>query len=201
MSSCSEFRARARQKLGNNIFGNTWLLALVVCLIASAILSIANVVPVIGSLLVAGPISFGLAYIFLALARGKESIDILDLFKGFTGTDIVRLFLLGLIQAILIMLWSLLFIIPGIIKACAYSQAFNLAVDHPDWDWKQCLDESQKMMKGYKWKYFCLNLSFIGWIIVGAILCGIGTLWVTPYMQAACTEFYLELVGQPTVEG
>ena len=73
--------------------------------------------------------------------------------------------------------------------------------DHPDWDWKQCIDESRRMMNGCKWKLFVLDLSFLGWYILGALCCGIGVLWVDPYRRAARAEFYVELTAQPAVEG
>ena len=90
-------------------------------------------------------------------------------------------------------LWSLLFIIPGIIKSYSYSMAVYIKVDHPDYDWKQCIDESQRMMQGHKWELFVLDLSFIGWLFVGACCCGVGTLWVNAYMAAAHSQFYENL--------
>jgi len=198
MSSRPELRARARAKLGGRIFANNWLYALLAVFIASAIISAVAAF----SILLIGPFSFGLAAIFLQLARGeKEEIDLADLFKSFNAEDFVRLLLLGLIQTLFIALWSLLFLIPGIVKYYSYSQAINLAYDHPDWDWKQCIDESRRMMNGYKWKLFVLDLSFLGWYILGALCCGIGVLWVDPYRQAARAEFYVELTAQPAVEG
>ncbi|MBO6019888.1 MAG: DUF975 family protein [Clostridia bacterium] len=108
--------------------------------------------------------------------------------------------LLGLLQYIFIFLWSLLFIIPGIVKMYSYSMSYYLAINHPDWDWKQCIDESRRIMDGNKWKLFVLDLSFIGWYIVGMLACGIGVLWVYPYNEAARAEFYQELTGGVVVE-
>ena len=194
-----ELRARAREKLGGNIFAANWLMALLSILIVSAITSAVSFTA-IGSLIIAGPLSFGIAVIFLSLARGKQSIDLLDLFKGFTDGGFVRLLLLGLLESIFIVLWSLLFVIPGIVKAYSYSMSFNLAVDHPDWDWKKCIDESRRIMNGNKMKLFLLDLSFLGWYIVGMLACGIGVLWVDPYRMAARAEFYQELCGGVVIE-
>ena len=199
MSSRPELRAKARQKLGGGIFATNWLLALLAIVIVSAIMSAVSFTG-IGVLILTGPLSFGLAAFFLSLARGKEQGDLADLFKGFTEGGFVRLLLLGLLEGVFIFLWTLLFIIPGIVKSYSYSQAIYLAHDHPDWDWKQCIDESRRIMNGYKWKLFVLDLSFIGWYIVGMLACGIGVLWVDPYRQAARTEFYEELT-RATVEG
>lgn len=186
-----EIKEKSKKQLGNNIFGNTWLLALVACLVVSAIIAAVSSFTVgIVAVLISGPLSFGISTIFLGLARKEDGkIDLKDLFKGFTD-DLGGTLLLGLMSEIFIFLWSLLFVIPGIVKTYAYSIAFYIKVDHPEYDWKACLDESQKMMKGHKWALFVQDLSFIGWFIVGSLCLGIGTLWVTPYYTAARTNFY-----------
>ena len=65
--------------------------------------------------------------------------------------------------------------------------------DDPTKEWKQCLDESQAMMKGNKWQLFCLDFSFIGWMLLGALCCGVGVLFVYPYQLAARANFYMAL--------
>ena len=157
MSSRPELRAKARQRLGGGIFSTNWLLALLAIVIVSAIMSAVGFTG-IGPLILVGPLYFGLAAFFLSLARGKEQGDLADLFKGFTDGGFVRLLLLGLLQKVFILLWTLLFFIPGIVKRYSYSQAIFLAYDHPDWDWKQCIDESRRIMNGHKWQLFVLDL-------------------------------------------
>ncbi len=68
--------------------------------------------------------------------------------------------------------------------------------DDPSKDWKQCLDESKEMMDGHKGQLFGLHLSFIGWMLLGILGLGIGELFVTPYMNQATANFYLELKKQ-----
>ncbi len=189
--TCSEIRAKARENLGNNIFGNTWLYALLVCLIASAI-SGALSFTFIGSILFIGPLSVGLYSIFTSLARGAKEVKIEDGFSGFTN-NIGDNMLLGLLMNLFIALWSFLFVIPGIVKYYSYSMSYFIKNDHPEYNWQQCIDESRRIMDGNKGKLFLLELSFIGWIIVGALCFGIGTLWVTPYMNAARAVFYEEI--------
>ena len=189
-----EIKERSKQQLGKNIFGTTWLMALVVCLIESAIIGaaagISSFIGGVAALIITGPLAFGVAFIFLNLVRKNDGkIEIKDLFKGFTD-DFGGNLLLGLLQSLFIFLWSLLFIIPGIVKSYAYAMAFYIKNDHPDYDWKACLNESQKMMKGHKMDLFVLDLSFIGWYIVGSLCFGIGTLWVAPYHLTARTNFY-----------
>ena len=187
MISNSELRARARDTLGSEIFGEKWLFALLVCLIYSAITSISAM----ASVIVLGPLSVGLSGVFLSAVRKKEKVSIENMFLGFK--DFTSTFLLGLMVTLFTLLWSLLFIIPGIVKAYSYSMAFYIKNDHPEYDFEQCINESKRMMNGYKGKLFSLHISFIGWLIVGALCLGVGTLWVYPYIQMATTEFYNEL--------
>lgn len=162
-----QMKAMAKAQLGNQIFGNTWLIAVGVITIQTAISYFVNAIPVAGqvaSLLVMGPIAYGVASMFLKQTRTGEKMDIGDIFNGFKD-DFSNTFLIGLMTMIFTVLWSLLFIIPGIIKSYSYSMAVYIKVDHPDYDWKQCIDESQRMMQGHKWELFVLDLSFIGWLL------------------------------------
>lgn len=122
------------------------------------------------TLLVSGPFAYGLAIFFLALFRRQQS-EIQQVFEGFEQFGKT----LGLFFYILlfVILWSLLFIIPGIIAGIRYSQAFYIMVDHPEYSISQCVDESKMRMQGNKGKYFILNLSFIGWSLLFSIPTGI----------------------------
>ena len=164
---------------------------MVVVLIADAIQGALSFT-FIGFIIMAGPLEYGLARIMTATARGKGDVDIADIFVGFkedAGSTIV----LGLLKYIFICLWSILFVIPGIIASYAYSMSAFIQQDSPNKDWKYCIDESKKIMKGNKWKLFVLDLSFIGWYIVGALCFGVGVIFVMPYHKQARANFYLEL--------
>lgn len=190
-----QIKAMARAQLGNQIFGNTWLIAVVAVVIQMAIAYLVNAIPGVGqivSLLLAGPVSYGVASMFLKQTRTGEKMDIGDIFNGFRE-DFSNTFLIGLMTTIFTMLWSLLFVIPGIVKSLSYSMAMYIKVDHPEYDWKQCIDESQRMMQGHKGELFMLDLSFLGWLIVGALCAGVGEFWVNAYMQAAHSQFYENL--------
>lgn len=200
MSSRSEIRARARKALGGNIFATTWLLILVAGLIVNAIMGVVSFTYV-GPLILTGPLSYGLIKVILKAVREQDSkVELGDLFKGFTE-DFVGNFLTGLLVTLFTFLWSLLFVIPGIVKGYSYSMALYIKTDHPEYTAKQCIDESRKMMNGHKMELFLLQLSFIGWMFVGALCLGVGTLWVNAYMQTATACFYEELKNQPVVEG
>lgn len=186
----AEMKARAKEQLGGGIFTSKWMMGLLAVLITGAITSVASaIIPYVGSFIITGPMTYGITYVFLKQARDNEAINLGDLFKAF-NSDFVQYLLLGLMISIFTALWSLLFVIPGIIKAYSYSMAYYIKVDHPEWGWKECIDESRRIMDGHKMELFVLHLSFIGWAIVGALLCGIGELWVVPYMNATQAQFY-----------
>lgn len=190
-----ELKQRARTQLGGGIFKNEWLVALAVCFIVSALLSAASgVLPGIGGLLISGPLTYGMQYAFLKQARDGQPMQIKDVFRGFTD-DFGGTLLIGLLTALFTALWSLLFVIPGIVKFYAYSQAMYVKADYPDYDWKACVDASIQLMNGHKMDLFILDLSFIGWYILGALCLGVGTLWVVPYHIAARTWFYGEVTN------
>ena len=192
MISNKQIRANARTVLGGNIFAGNWLLALVIGLIHTFGLKLLDNFAGIGSLLLMSFLTYGYACVFLPIIRAKkEKVEIPAYFGG--TEQIGGLVVLSLMTNLFVFLWSLLFIIPGFVKAYAYSMAPYIKYDHPEYGWKRCLDESQAMMKGYKWKLFCLNLSFIGWNIVGMLCFMVGMYWVLPYTKAAQVCFYEEL--------
>ena len=202
-----DIRAKARDTLEHRLFGNVWIMMIIVALIYGAIVglpgSIGGLLPgkakyaigwifSIASIIIAGPMEYGLARLVLKVERGDKKIDFKDLFVGFKE-DFQNAIFLGFLRDLFIFLWCLLFIIPGIIKAYAYSMAFYIQQDDKDKDWRRCLDLSNEMMRGYKGKLFLLDLSFIGWYIVGLLCLGVGVLWVTPYHTMARAHFYDEL--------
>ena len=101
-----------------------------------------------------------------------------------------------LLQTLYILLWSLLFIIPGIIATYSYSMTGYILADNPDMTADEAIARSKQMMDGNRWRLFCLQISFIGWSILSSLLTfGIGDLWLTPYRQAASAVFYREISG------
>jgi uncharacterized membrane protein len=84
----------------------------------------------------------------------------------------------------------MLCLVPAIRASIAYSQIFFILSDNPDVGAIEAIDLSKKMMDGYKWKYVCLGARFIGWICLSMLTCGIGLLWVAPYVMASYAHFY-----------
>lgn len=91
------------------------------------------------------------------------------------------------------MLWSILFIIPGIIASYSYAMTSFVLADNPEMSANEAIRESKRLMKGNKWKFFCLQLSFIGLMIIGALTLGIGLIWIIPYQQATYAAFYRDI--------
>jgi uncharacterized membrane protein len=179
--------ARAQLKGG-------WLLAVGVCLIFGMIISISGFV-VVGPFIIGGPLLFDLVGFFLNKARGQQA-EIENLFDGFKR--FVSSLLLYVFQSLFVCLWSLLFIVPGIIKSFSYSMAFYILRDNPETSAMDAITQSRKMMYGYKWRLFLLYFSFIGWCLLCLFTFGIGYLWLIPYVQQSVANFYEELKKQQT---
>ncbi len=190
--SNSEIRAKAREALGGNIFGKTWLLSLVAVAVASLVINLASQISCgIGTFLISGPIYVGVHIAFLRLVRRERDMQIGSIFEG--CNDFGSNLMVGVMYTLIVSLWTMLFIIPGIVKSYSYALVYYIKADHPEYGWRECLDESAKMMNGNRMRLFKLNISFIGWMLLATLACGIGTLWVSPYMQASTAVFYEEL--------
>lgn len=113
-----------------------------------------------------GPATVGFASYALAVVRQYEPSPLLT-FSGFEKA--LRSFSLGFQMWIRILLWTMLFIIPGLIAAYRYSMAPYIAIDRPDLSPGQCIEESKRLMNGNKGRLFCIQFSFIGWILLASI--------------------------------
>lgn len=99
------------------------------------------------------------------------------------------------LQGLYVFLWSLLFIIPGIIAGYSYAMTGYILAEHPELTASEAIERSKRMMTGNRWRLFCLQISFIGWDILSSLTLGIGELWLRPYKQAATAAFYREISG------
>lgn len=138
-------------------------------------------------------IGYGYSLSMLRLTRGQV-VTFETLFAGFSqrfGT----IFFAYLVTTIRTILWSLLFIIPGIIAAYSYSQTFFILADKENIGALEAIEESKKRMKGNKWRLFLLGLSFIGWGILAIFTLGIGYIWLYPYIVSANAKFYDSIKG------
>lgn len=211
MSSCYQLRQKGRETLGNTLFQTKWLFPLLACLIINTIASVSSEFFLLG-IIISGALSVGLSTYFLKITRMEQSEkNLRTLFVGFSnnlGRNIAAGLYYSIIFGILVFFAGLclvtfkliipLLILPLPVYALIrfslkYAVLFYVLADNPDYTMWQALSESSSLMKGYKWKYFKLQLSFIGWAFVSFITLGVGSLWLNPYMQATNVAFYEEL--------
>lgn len=107
----------------------------------------------------------------------------------------------ALLRSLYVTLWTLLFIIPGIIATYNYAMTPFILAEDPSVGPNEAIERSKRLMYGHRWQLFCLEFSFIGWNILCALSCGIGNIWLTPYRYAARADFYREIsCTRPVVE-
>lgn len=150
---------------------------------AEAIEAICSIVLI----LLSGPFLVGFNAFFLGIASESDP-RLENLFVGFKRFGAA----LGayLLFVLFMYLWLLLFIIPGIIAAFRYSMAFFILADDEECGPLEAIRRSKEMMRGNKWKFFCLHWRFLGWYLLSLISLGIGFLWLIPYMQTSFAKFY-----------
>lgn len=141
---------------------------------------------------VGGPVRVGCCRYFMESRENMESAGIGRLFYAFEGGKYGNVVKTMFMRNLFTFLWTLLLVIPGIIKAYQYYLVPYILQDQPQMDYRDALDLSKDMMDGYKWNLFVLQLSFIGWELLGAMCCGVGMAFVVPYEEATFAEFYAE---------
>ena len=164
--------------------------------ILGAVMAITSLIIIVGLVqyVIGSFVSLGLIQYNLDLIDGRDA----EFSQIFSKAPMFgKAFWLRLRMSIFTFLWSLLLLIPGIIKAYSYSMAGFILTENPEMTAKEAMEVSEKMMVGNKWRLFCLQFSFIGWNILGVLSLGIGMLWVTPYQNAAVAAFYDEISREP----
>ncbi|MDR0599585.1 MAG: DUF975 family protein [Treponema sp.] len=186
MKTGGELRALARGRLRGG-----WLAAVGVALVYGIFICLSGGT-VAGLLVLGGPLTLGFYGYFVGKSRG-ERVQFECLFEGFRcfGSAL----LVWLLQGIFLTLWTCLFVIPGIVKYYSYSMSFYILRDDPGIGAAGAITASRKMMNGHKGRLFCLDLSFIGWVLLSCLTLGIGFLWLIPYREQARAEFYEDLRG------
>lgn len=141
------------------------------------------------SVFVLNPLSVGFYNVFKEVyMKGEEKVTAAMFRIGYDR--VLRNGLGMLLMQIFIMLWCILLVIPGLIKSFSYALTPYILVDNPELTPNQAINLSRKMMKGHKFDLFWLELSFIGWILLGIITLGIGYFWLMPYMYTSVAAFY-----------
>ena len=139
---------------------------------------------------IGGAIALGYAHFNKKLVMGME-VRFQDLFSRFH--IFWKGFCMQLLMGLYTLLWTLLFIIPGIIATYSYAMTPYILEEYPNMTANEAIGYSKLMMVGNKWRLFCLQISFIGWEILALLTLGIGYLWITPYTSAAQAAFYFDV--------
>lgn len=149
-----------------------------------------QIASVIAIILSGVSIIFGVAILSVHNTMLKESRKIY--FSDFTDglNQWWQAFRGGLWFILWVWLWALLFVIPGIVKSYSYSMMFFIMAEYPKIGVRKAMQISKEMTRGYKGDLFVLDLSFVGWAILAAIPCGLGFLWLAPYMNMTKTNAY-----------
>ena len=142
--------------------------------------------------IVGGMIQLGYCRFLLNLHDGQEASfkDIFSQTHRFADG-----FCLMFLKALFVFLWSLLFVIPGIVATYRYAMAPFILAEHPGMRASEAIDASKYMTMGSKMDLFILDLSFIGWDLLCVLTLGIGYLWLNPYRSMAYTVFYREFAS------
>lgn len=140
------------------------------------------------------PLIFGTSVSYYNLFMGDSDVTS-NLFRN-TFSGYPRMLLGSFLVYLFTILWSLLLIVPGIVKGLAYAMTPFILKDFPELSPNQAINLSVKMMKGHKFDYFWLNLSFAGWYILSMFTLAIGFVWLLPYVQTATAAFYQEVKNE-----
>ena len=145
------------------------------------------------------PLAWSFTMTFLANHRreDRDPFDISHLFDGYRNGQFLRIFTTEFLLGIYVFLWSLLFVIPGLIKIYSYRMVPYILADDPTIGGKDAITLSRQMMNGHKWNAFVLDLSFIGWELLSVLTAGLlGLFYVKPYEAATGAELYKVLKNQ-----
>lgn len=165
--------------------------------IAAVVLGVVFTVGIVGSIvhaLLANPIEVGGRRFFEKNANDPTT-QFNTMFEGFQ--DYGRVLVTMLIRDVFILLWTLLLIIPGAMKAYSYRLVPYLVKDRPELSPMEVLAESEALMRGNRWRAFVMDLSFLGWLLLGVVTLNLGNIfWTNPYMNATDAALYQELTGR-----
>lgn len=197
----AELKANAKAQIKGKI-GILFLISLIIGAISFAASFVLGRIPVVGSLaatvIVTPAFALSTIRVYMNVVNGGTPAAG-DSFSGFD--DFWSAFKVTFLTGLYTFLWSLLFIIPGIIKSFSYSMAMYILAENKGKSARECIEESKKMTDGHKMDLFVLGLSFLGWSFLFVISLGIAGIWVIPYINATYTNayYYLKSLVAPEI--
>lgn len=141
---------------------------------------------------IAFPMQVGYSMVWLRLVRTGEHPEIKTLFAAFNRRYHRSAMGTLLLMNIYNLLWTLLLIIPGIIKSLEYAMTPFIIADEPELGCNEAIEKSMAMMRGHRWQLFKMILGIIGWLILGLLTLGIAWLWIESFYMTALAKFYTE---------
>ena len=166
-------------------------------LLSMIIYGLISAIPGIG--IIALPMSHGVSLQYWDAVKSNKNPQPEDLIDSYRNLNVtIRFVGLSLIIAILTFLWSLLLIIPGIVKSYSYSAAIYVFPENSDTPIMECISKSREIMNGHKMERFVFDLSFIGHFLLCIITCGLWMLYLLPYYNTACSVYYKDLLNVNT---
>lgn len=195
-----QLKTMAKQQIKGNI-GMLFVIALIIAVISALAGWLLGMIPVVGpiasAIIVTPAFALSTVRVYLGVVAGsKPSAG--DAFCGFD--DFWSAFKVNFLVGLFTFLWSLLFVIPGIVKSYAYSMSMYILAENKGKPALECISESKAMTDGHKMDLFVLGLSFIGWALLGSITFGIAFIWIVPYMQATYANAYNSLKPTASAE-
>ena len=189
----AELKANAKLQIKGKI-GVLFVITLIIAVVSAVAGFVLGLIPVVGPLaatvIVTPAFTLSLVRVYLMVIGGKKP-EAKDAFCGFD--DFWSAFKVTFLVGLFTFLWSLLLIVPGIIKSLSYSMAMYILAENKGKGALECINESKALTNGHKGELFVLGLSFIGWMLLGYITLGIVYIWVIPYMQATYANAYQSL--------
>lgn len=184
-----EIKRNARAQFQHNAWAKFTLIYVGIWIVMAIVSSLISFVPflnIILNLAVTGLVSYGSVDVLRKIRRGDD-FEIADFFPT---SELGSVMALTLIKDIYLFLWSLLFVIPGIIKGYSYSQVYYIANENPGMSVDEIITESREMMNGHKWELFILQVSFIGWGILAALTFGLVGIYILPLYSMSLYLFH-----------
>ncbi|MGL4336040.1 MAG: DUF975 family protein, partial [Turicibacter sp.] len=184
-----DIKALAREKFHSNTWTKLSLCFLGILLIDIVLTYVLSIIPfgvLLFNIAFVGIVTYGIIDVLNKIKRGQD----FEFSDFFPFNEMGPVFLLTLIQNIYLMLWRLLFIIPGIIKGLSYSQTYFILCENPGMSTDEIIQESREMMDGHKWELFILKTSFIGWGILAIFTLGVAGIYIFPLYMMSLYMFH-----------
>ncbi len=158
--------------------------------------SISELLNLLVAIFIFYPLAMSMVIMFLSFVKSGEKLSAKGLTLGFKSPLYSKSIVLYLLIAIYTFLWSLLLIVPGIIKSLSYALAPYILAENPELKANEAIEKSMAMMDGHKMQLFLMWLGYAGFALLSILALGIPLLWLHPYYQVVMVKFYEEVKSE-----